>query len=412
MFSAFFYLLRARGLDISMKEWLTLIEALKLGLHGSSMKGFYNLCLAVLCKSEADYDRFGQAFLEFFNDGKIYDENGEVRSEYTQQMLEQMQQQMSQRGDFVAEQFSEEDVTEEDLARSREEIEQMLEERVREQRDRKHDGGNYWIGTHGISPFGNAGHNPNGIRVGGVSMNRSALRVAGDRDYKDFRDDNVLDIRQFQMAFRMLQRYSNQSGAEEEFDVDRTIDETSKKAGLRQRRYKKPRRNAIKVLLLMDSGGSMEPYSNLCSRLFQAASRSNRFKDLKVYYFHNCLEQYLYTNPTLDRKYAVSTIDVLRQCDKDYRVILVGDATMEMSDLAFHPLQTTRNNLGFCGLDWLNYVLNRYKHIVWLNPYRRPRGGFFGEWGQTYDTISTLFNMYHLTVAGLEQAMKKLMVRE
>ena len=162
----------------------------------------------------------------------------------------------------------------------------------------------------------------------------------------------------------------------------------------------------------MDSGGSMEPYSNLCSRLFQAASRSNRFKDLKVYYFHNCLEQYLYTNPTLDRKYAVSTIDVLRQCDKDYRVILVGDATMEMSDLAFHPLQTTRNNLGFCGLDWLNYVLNRYKHIVWLNPYRRPRGGFFGEWGQTYDTISTLFNMYHLTVAGLEQAMKKLMVRE
>ena len=112
MFSAFFYLLRARGLDISMKEWLTLIEALKLGLHGSSMKGFYNLCLAVLCKSEADYDRFGQAFLEFFNDGKIYDENGEVRSEYTQQMLEQMQQQMSQRGDFVAEQFSEEDVTE------------------------------------------------------------------------------------------------------------------------------------------------------------------------------------------------------------------------------------------------------------------------------------------------------------
>lgn len=256
MFSAFFYLLRARGLDISMKEWLTLIEALKLGLHGSSMKGFYNLCLAVLCKSEADYDRFGQAFLEFFNDGKIYDENGEVRSEYTQQMLEQMQQQMSQRGDFVAEQFSEEDVTEEDLARSREEIEQMLEERVREQRDRKHDGGNYWIGTHGISPFGNAGHNPNGIRVGGVSMNRSALRVAGDRDYKDFRDDNVLDIRQFQMAFRMLQRYSNQSGAEEEFDVDRTIDETSKKAGILQIRYKKPRRNTIKVLLLMDSGGS------------------------------------------------------------------------------------------------------------------------------------------------------------
>ena len=411
MFGSFFYLLRARGLDISMKEWLTLIEALKLGLHGSSMKGFYNLCLAVLCKSEADYDRFGQAFLEFFNDGKIYDENGEVRSEYTQQMLEQMQQQMSQRGDFVAEQFSEEDVTEEDLARSREEIEQMLEERVREQRDRKHDGGNYWIGTHGISPFGNAGHNPNGIRVGGVSMNRSALRVAGDRDYKDFRDDNVLDIRQFQMAFRMLQRYSNQSGAEEEFDVDRTIDETSKKAGILQIRYKKPRRNTIKVLLLMDSGGSMEPYSNLCSRLFQAASRSNRFKDLKIYYFHNCIDEYLYTNPTLRLKYEVSAEKVFRKCDKDYKVILVGDGTMDINELINAPAVTTPNNKGFSGEDWLNYIRSRYRYTVWLTPILRPKDTFIGLWRESYDIIDNLFDMYPLTVAGLDQAMKKLIVR-
>ena len=412
MFSAFFYLLRARGLDISMKEWLTLVEALKMGLHGSSMKGFYNLCLAVLCKSESDYDKFGQAFLEFFHSDKIYDENGEVKQGLTQQMMDQMMQHMNEHRGFVAEQFDASDVSEEDLARTREEIEQMFQERVREQRDRKHDGGNYWIGTHGISPFGNAGHNPNGIRVGGMSTSRTALRVAGDRDYKDFRDDNVLDIRQFQMAFRLLQRYSTQNGAEEEFDVDKTIDETCKKAGILQVRYKKPRRNTIKVLLLMDSGGSMDPYSQLCSRLFQAASRSNRFKDLKVFYFHNCPEQYLYTNPTLDDKYAVSAIQVLRQCDKDYRVIMVGDATMEKSDLSFHPLETTRNNMGFCGLDWLNYLLNRYKHIVWLNPYARPAGGFFGEWGETYDTISSMFNMYQLTVAGLEQAMKKLMVRE
>ena len=414
MFSAFFYLLRARGLDISMKEWLTLIEALKLGLHGSSMKGFYNLCLAVLCKSEADYDRFGQAFLEFFNDGKIYDENGEVRSEYTQQMLEQMQQQMSQRGDFVAEQFSEEDVTEEDLARSREESEQMLEERVREQRDRKHDGGNYWVGTRGISAFGNNGMNPRGIRVGGAGKNGTAIRVAGKRVFRDFRDDNVLDIRQFQMAFRTLRSYSAQNGAEEEFDVDRTIHDTCDKAGILQIRYRKPRRNQIKVLMLMDSGGSMARHSRLCSQLFQAASNSNRFKDLKIYYFHNCPHQHLYTHPALEEKYQKYTVDVLRQCGKDYRVILVGDAAMDPNDLTAAPqFGATRYNMGLTGKGWLDYLVARYKHIVWLNPSKPADGSsYFNGAMYSYEVIQELFPMYRLSVAGLEQAMKKLMVKD
>ena len=399
MFAAFFYLLRQRGLHVSLNEWMTLLEGMEKGLHHSTLTGFYHLCRAIVVKNETEFDRFDQIFLEFFKNVPYTGELPEDLLDWLNHPSEDLKRTIA---DLRSAGFPDETL---------EELLKMLEERLKEQTE-EHNGGNYWVGTQGRTPWGNSGWHPNGIRIGGQSMHRTAMMVAGERKFRDFRKDNKLDTRQFQMAFRMLQRYSNQSGAEEEFDVDRTIDETSKKAGILQIRYKKPRRNTIKVLLLMDSGGSMEPYSNLCSRLFQAASRSNRFKDLKVYYFHNCLEQYLYTNPTLDRKYAVSTIDVLRQCDKDYRVILVGDATMEMSDLAFHPLQTTRNNLGFCGLDWLNYVLNRYKHIVWLNPYRRPRGGFFGEWGQTYDTISTLFNMYHLTVAGLEQAMKKLMVRE
>lgn len=407
MFSAFFYLLRARGLDISMKEWLTLMEALQLGLHHSTMKGFYNLCLAILCKSESDYDKFGQAFLEFYHDEKIY-KDGAVRQEITQKMMDQLNNPHG----LVVEHYGSEDVTEEDLSRTREEIEQMLQDRLREQRSKQHDGGNYFVGTHGVSPFGNSGYNPNGIRVGGKGMRRAALRVAGDRDFQDFRDDNVLDIRQFQMAFRLLQRYSTQIGAEEEFDVDRTIDATCKKAGILQVRYKKPRRNSIKVLLLMDCGGSMDPYSQLCSQLFQAASRSNRFKDLQVYYFHNCPEDSCYTDPTLEPQYRVSTRSILNRCSKDYRVILVGDATMEESDLFFSPLETTYENMGFSGYDWLNHILNRYKHVVWLNPYNRPKFGFFGEWGKTYDAIAAIFNMYQLTVAGLEQAMKKLMVRE
>ena len=161
----------------------------------------------------------------------------------------------------------------------------------------------------------------------------------------------------------------------------------------------------------MDSGGSLDPYRQLCSRLFQAVSRSNRFKDLKVYYFHNCLDEFLYTTPTLEEPYEKYTLDVLKQCDKDYRVILVGDATMNMSDLTYHPPQPTYKNRGYCGQDWLNYLNRRYRHVVWLNPYTKPRDNFFGDWGKTYDIIADLFPMYQLTLSGLEQAMKKLMVR-
>ena len=363
MFSSFFYYLRAKGLDISMKEWLTLSEALELGLHDSTMTGFYQLCMAILCKSEADYDKFGQAFLEFFHDEKVFDENGEVQEHISQQMMDWV----NDPGSHILRHYSEKDITEEMRNMDRTEIERRFRKVLKDQ-NRKHDGGNKFIGTQGISPYGNNGLNNNGIRVGGTGGKRSARRVAGERNFKDFRDDNVLDIRQFQMAFRILQRFSNQNGAEDEFDIDETINQTSKKGGILQIRYKKPRRNTIKVLLLMDCGGSMDPYSQLCSRLFQAASRSNRFKDLKVYYFHNCIEEYLYTSPTIEKEYAVSTLKVLRECDKDYRVIMVGDATMEKSDLDFHPLETTRNNLGYCGLDWLKLMLRRYEHIVWLNP--------------------------------------------
>lgn len=404
MFQEFFYLLRQYGLDVSITEWLTLQEALSRGLHGSSISGFYNLCRSVLCKSESEYDTFQRAFLDFFH-GVFFHADGTPRTEAADAMFDDGAAPMPRNPRRI--QNTGARITEEMKNWSLKDREQPVPRDAAPPKE-----GDTYAGPQSDVPFSVvSGLQPNAIRLGGKPRRRLDLR-APKWDFKDFREDNVLSIRQFQMAFRRLCLYSDQFGREDELDIKRTIHDTCQKAGILQVRYKKPRRNTIKVLLLMDSGGSMEPYSNLCSRLFQAASRSNRFKDLKVYYFHNCLEQYLYTNPTLDRKYAVSTIDVLRQCDKDYRVILVGDATMEMSDLAFHPLQTTRNNLGFCGLDWLNYVLNRYKHIVWLNPYRRPRGGFFGEWGQTYDTISTLFNMYHLTVAGLEQAMKKLMVRE
>ena len=405
MFSSFFYYLRAKGLDISMKEWLTLSEALELGLHDSTMTGFYQLCMAILCKSEADYDKFGQAFLEFFHDEKVFDENGEVQEHISQQMMDWV----NDPGSHILRHYSEKDITEEMRNMDRAEIERRFRKVLKDQ-NRKHDGGNKFIGTQGISPYGNNGLNNNGIRVGGTGGKRSARRVAGERNFKDFRDDNVLDIRQFQMAFRILQRFSTQNGAEDEFDIDETINQTSKKGGILQIRYKKPRRNTIKVLLLIDSGGSMDYHSQICSQLFQAASRSNRFKELRVYYFHNCPKVYLYTNPTLEQKYRVPMEKVLRECDKDFKVLLLGDATMDIDDLVRPPFFETTENKGYTGVDWLNCILRRYAHAAWLNPRPTTRPVIFGK--ESYYLLYKMFDMYPLTIAGLESALKKLMVRE
>ena len=403
MFTPFFYLLRTHGLNITIYEWLTFLKGLYNGLHHSTMNGFYQLGLATLCKSESDYDRFQQAFSEYFYDAEIHTATGDVRAEITQTLLDWLNNPKVR-----YERFTQDDVTEEMLNRTQEEIERMLRERLKEQRC-EHNGGNYWIGTHGISPFGNDGYNPNGIRVGGVSKDRAALRVAGERTYRDFRDDNMLDIRQFQMAFRRLCHYSDQNGQEEEFDVDRTIHDTCQKAGILQIRYKKPRRNTIKVLLLIDSGGSMDYHSQICSQLFQAASRSNRFKELQVYYFHNCPKAYLYTSPTLAPKYQVPMEKVLRECDKDFKVLLLGDATMNINDLVQPPYFETKDNKGYTGVEWLNCILRRYTHTAWLNPRFTTRPVIFGR--ESYYLLYRMFDMYPLTIAGLESALKKLMVR-
>ena len=164
--------------------------------------------------------------------------------------------------------------------------------------------------------------------------------------------------------------------------------------------------------MFIDCGGTMTPYHALCSRPFQAVSRSNRFKDLKIYYFHNCIDEYLYTNPTLRLKYEVSTKKVLRECDKDYKVIFVGDATMDVNELLYPPAEVTRNNQGFSGQDWLNYILKRYRSTVWLTPVLRKKGSCMGTWGAAYDIITDLFQMYPLTVKGLEDAMEQLMVQK
>lgn len=406
-FLPLFYLLRARGLDVSLNEWLTLMDALKLGLHGSTMQGFYQLCQAVLCKSETELDPFQQAFLEYFYEQNHCQREDGLQTEVTDELLEWI----NHPAPLIRQRFTRENVTQAQLNRSREQVEQMLAQRIREQKD-QHNGGNYWVGTRGISHFGNNGFNPRGIRVGGMGKNGTAIRIANRREFHDFRSDNVLDIRQFQMAFRLLRQYAQLEGAEEEFDVHQTIRATCDKGGMLQIRYQKPRRNQIKVLLLMDSGGSMYKHSRLCSQFFQAASCANRFQDFQVYYFHNCPNQQLYTHPSLMEQYARPTLEILRRCDGDYRVILVGDALMDPCDITYPPpFGTTNENLGLTGEGWLRLLAKRYRHLVWLNPVRPVDGGapFCFSDLTSYEIIDSIFPMYRLSMDGLTQAMRKLM---
>ena len=397
MFLEFFYLLRARGLDVSINEWMTLVEALDKGLAKASLTGFYHLCRSILIKTESDYDKFDQVFAEYF---KGVETPEDLPEEFWKWLEEgDIERALDDLGD------------KELFAKELDELLRMFEERIKEQKER-HDGGNYWIGTGGTSTMGRGGYNPAGIRVGGRSRHKTALQVAGERNFKDFREDTILDIRSFQMAFRKLRQYSSRvDGQERVLDVDKTVDETCDNGGLLSLAYEKPRKNTVKVLLLIDSEGSMLPYSRLCNRLFQAVSRSNHFKDLKIYYFHNAIYDQLYTTPHCKIRDSVETTWVFNRLDSDYKVIFVGDAAMAPSEL-YRPGGTAIIGLfnRETGMEWFQKFKKRFKKQIWLNPIEKS------SWEYTYGSrtihdIGEVFPMFELTLDGLEKGIKKLLVK-
>lgn len=396
MFLEFFYLLRAKGLEVSINEWMALVAALDKGLAESSLTGFYYLCRSIVIKTEADYDRFDAVFAEYFK-------NVQTPEDLPQEFW-----------DWLSDGERERDINEkggDDFFRELDELLQMFYERIEEQKE-KHHGGNYWIGTGGTSTMGRGGYNKQGIRVGGKGRHRSAVQIAGERHFQDFRQDNILDIRQFQMAFRKLRQYSSRvEGEKTELDIDQTIDKTCENAGLLKLVYEKPRKNTVKVLLLIDSDGSMLPYSRLCNQLFQALRKSNHFKDLQVYYFHNCIYDNLYNTPFCKRGDWVDTNWVLSNLDSEYKVIFVGDAAMAPSELyrkggnSFIGLWNKE-----LGIDWLKKFKRRYKKQIWLNPISESEW----EWtygAQTIQAIGEVFPMFELSLDGLEKGIKKLLVK-
>src|ERR1700712_5356068 len=294
---------------------MALMEAMALGLHESSLDGFYHLCRTLCVKDIALYDAYDEAFLAYFKD--IHVSSLELTKQLQEwlmdpKLLEQL----------TAEQR--EMLKDLDL----EGLRKKFEERLKEQKER-HDGGNRWIGTGGTSPLGTNGKNPSGMRVGGGG-GRSAMAVADERRFREYRRDVVLDVRQIDVALRGLRRLGR-GGAGEEVDLDETIDPTRRNAGEIEVVFRPPRRNRVKVLLLMDVGGSMDPHSELMSRLFTAASRAGRFAKFRSYYFHNCVYNTVYEDAEFRR--PVQVADLLSGSDRDEKLVLVGDALMHPAEL-------------------------------------------------------------------------------
>jgi uncharacterized protein with von Willebrand factor type A (vWA) domain len=398
MFTEFYYYLKNYGVPLSLNEWHTLMQALEMGMAGSSLTGFYLLCRAVLVKTEAHYDRFDLAFASFFHDvetsealaDKIWEWlDKELPAPYVDEEMKRLHQQL-------------------DL----EELKRMLAERLAEQ-DEEHHGGNRWIGTGGTSPFGHSGFHPGGFRIGGASHNLSAVKVAGMRQFQEFRTDETLGIRQFQMALRKLRQFSSRTdGAKTELDLDATIDKTSSNAGRLELVWERPRENSMKILLLMDAGGSMYAYSRLCNQLFSAVNRSAHFKDLKVYYFHNCIYDWLYHDSRCRQDDYDETDYILRTLGADYRVLIIGDASMAPSELV-RPGGVIEWGLHneLPGIDWLKRIRQHFEYSVWLNPISKN----YWEWTEgayTLNLIRQVFPMEELTVEGLDQAVKRLKTRQ
>ena len=400
MFYNFFDTCKAKGLHITLSEWLTLMDALDKGLAGSSLTQFYYLGKMILVKSETDFDKYDMAFEECFKGVK-------TETEVTSQMLRWLDK--SDMMELAHEEARNHlNQMEDDISINKDDVEEKFKRRLRDQ-DSEHNGGSFWIGTMGKTSFGNTGGNVGGVRVGGKTGYQSAFSVIGARKYKDFRDDRVLDNRQFQLAFRRLRQFSTKLDVPKtELDIDGTIDKTCNNGGMLQIVMEKPRKNAVKLLLLFDSGGTMIPYSSLMNDLFQAVNKSNHFKDVKCYYFHNCIYSKVYKTPECENGEWVDTEWLFRNLDSDYKVIIVGDAAMAPEEL----YSTTGNyrgpNGGLSGYDWLLLMKKHYKKIIWLNPKMAPGNA---PWREAETAVKNLLPMYKLTVKGLNDGMIKLMSR-
>ena len=386
MLLRFFEGVRKAGVPASLKELLTLLEALQSHLAFGSVDDFYLLSRTCLVKDEKYYDRFDRAFALYFHELDTLDDflDALIPEEWLRQEFEKS-------------------LTEEEKARIEslgglEKLIETFKERLEEQKKR-HQGGNKWIGTGGTSPFGHGGYNPEGIRVGGESQHKRAVKVWERRDFKNLDDDEALGSRNIKLALRRLRKFAR-TGAHEELDMDDTISSTAKNAGYLDLKMVPERHNAVKVLLLFDVGGSMDPFVRTCEELFSAAR--TEFKHMEYFYFHNMFYEFVWKDNKLRHNERTRTFDLLHKYSSDYKVLIVGDASMAPYEITA-PGGCIEYHNEEPGAAWLKRLTDTYEKVAWLNPVPQEQWPFT----RSIDMVSQLVEnqMYPLTLHGLEEAM-------
>lgn len=393
MFINLFYTLRTYGVPVSTRELLDLYALLETGIVFADREQFYELIRLCMVKDEKYFDKFDRAMADYFEGIDTLDIDelmaklGNIPKEWLELKLDPNNLTEAERR--LLKKYG-----------SLEALMQALEERLKEQKER-HQGGNKWVGTGGSSPFGAYGDHPEGVRVGGESRKRSAVKVWEQRKYRDLDTDNQLETRSMQMALRKLRKFAR-DGAADELDIGSTIKKTAQK-GMLDVQLRPERRNRVKVLMLFDIGGSMDSYIEACERLFAAAK--NEFKTLEFFYFHNCVYEYVWTENARRNASAVPTLDVLHKYGSDYRVIFVGDAAMSP-----YELLSVGGSVEYMSQDtgqaWLKRITNHFDKVAWLNPEAQS----YWQYTQTIGLIKDIMqgHMYPMTLHGIEDMTKYL----
>jgi uncharacterized protein len=393
VFINLFYTLRTYGVPVSTRELLDLYALLETGIVFADREQFYELIRLCMVKDEKYFDKFDRAMADYFEGIDTLDIDelmaklGNIPKEWLELKLDPNNLTEAERR--LLKKYG-----------SLEALMQALEERLKDQKER-HQGGNKWVGTGGTSPFGAYGDHPEGVRVGGESRKRSAVKVWEQRKYRDLDTDNQLETRSMQMALRKLRKFAR-DGAADELDIGSTIKKTAQK-GMLDVQLRPERRNRVKVLMLFDIGGSMDSYIEACERLFAAAK--NEFKTLEFFYFHNCVYEYVWTENARRNASAVPTLDVLHKYGSDYRVIFVGDAAMSP-----YELLSVGGSVEYMSQDtgqaWLKRITNHFDKVAWLNP-ETPS---YWQYTQTIGLIKDIMqgHMYPMTLHGIEDMTKYL----
>ena len=386
----FFLLLKNDGIPVTIREYLTFLEALDKDVVEYSVDDFYFLGRTSLIKHEHHVDRFDLLFGYFFEGIEKID----------------MEEFMKIPEEWLKKSFVNK-LTDEDkeMIKAMGGLDKLLErlKELMKTQKKRHQGGNKWIGTGGTSPYGAYGFNPEGIRIGQEeSRNRRAIKVWDKREFKDLDDGVELETRNMKMALRRL-RILTREGTKEELDLDKTIDKTSRNGGLLELEMVAAKKNNVKVLLFLDIGGSMDDHIELCSRLFSAAKYE--FKHLENYYFHNCLYESVWKDNVRRRQEAIPTFEVLHTYNSDYKVIIVGDASMSPYELLYQNGSVEHDN-DEAGFVWLDRLKDQFSDMVWLNPVPVDEWRYTESIGMVREFMKD--RMFPLTMGGLQQAIKAL----